>query len=68
MDFNFSLFFTALGLAAVIESLPWLIGPKSMRKFLETLSETGDEALRMYGASLLVIGVIIMWIATSFLK
>ncbi len=68
MDFNFSLFFTALGLAAVIESLPWLLAPKAMREFLLSLSSSSENSLRVYGSVLLVSGVIIMWIATSFLQ
>ncbi len=62
-NFNFSLFFTALGLAFVIESLIWLISPKSAKEAFSHLLEQSDEFLRAFAATLLIIGLLVMWIA-----
>ncbi len=64
-SFNFALFFTALGLAFVIESMPWILSPSSIRKLLETLSEMPDEVLRSFALTMFVIGLLIMFIATK---
>ena len=59
MNFNFSLFLTALGLACVLEALPWLISPgKARSTFLELLS-LPEETLRKGGIILLVLGTLI---------
>ena len=57
MNFNFSLFLAALGLACVLEALPWIVSP---RKTLETLMELlslPEETLRRGGLFLMVLGV-----------
>ena len=43
MDFNFSLFFMALGLACCIEALPWLVAPRRFREMLHQLGELPSE-------------------------
>ena len=59
MNFNFSLFLTALGLACVLEALPWLLSPgKARSTFLELLS-LPEETLRKGGLILLILGVLV---------
>ena len=49
MDFNFSLFFMALGLACCFEALPWLVAPQRFREMLQKLGELPADQLRVGG-------------------
>lgn len=59
MNFNLSLFLAALGLACVLEALPWLISPRKTREMLIELLSLPDEMLRRGGIALMVLGVIV---------
>lgn len=60
MQFNFPLFLMALGLACVLESLPWLLAPDRMRGALRQLLELPPETLRVWGLFLLGAGIILV--------
>lgn len=62
MNFNISLFFTALGLACVLESLPWLLSPAKMRQVLLQLLALSDTQLRTWGYTLLGVGVLLVFL------
>ncbi|MBR6625039.1 MAG: DUF2065 domain-containing protein [Mailhella sp.] len=57
MDFNFSLFLMALGLACCIEALLWLVSPSGMRDMVLKLAEQPADRLRMCGFLLLAFGL-----------
>ena len=57
MDFNYSLFFMALGLACCIEALPWIIAPQRFREMLHKLGELPAEQLRTGGLLTLAFGL-----------
>lgn len=57
MRFHFSLFLSALGLAFVLEALPWLLAPARMKEGLRHLLELPPENLRVWGLVLLAMGV-----------
>lgn len=57
-----SLFFLALGLACLIESLPWLIAPHKMHDFLHSLLELNPEMLRYWGIFLLCLGLFFVYL------
>ncbi len=57
MRFQISLFVAALGLACVLESLPWLLGAERMREALRQLLELPPEQLRVGGLILLGVGL-----------
>lgn len=57
MHFNLTLFLAALGLAFVLESLPWLLAPGRMRDGLRQLLELPPETLRVWGFVLLGLGL-----------
>ncbi len=59
MNFNFSLFLAALGLACVLEALPWLISPRKTRETLLELLSLPEETLRRGGIVLMILGVAI---------
>lgn len=60
MHFNLSLFLAALGLAFVLESLPWLIAPGRMRDGLRRLLELPPGTLRVWGFVLLGMGLVLV--------
>ncbi len=57
MNFNFSLFLAALGLACVLEALPWIVSPRKTRETLMELLSLPEETLRRGGLFLMVLGV-----------
>jgi len=65
MNFDVSLFFTALGLAFILESLPWLIAPRRMREGLRLLLDLPPDSLRVWGLVLLGLGLLITGLARS---
>lgn len=65
MTFNSTLFFSALGLAFILEALPYLLFPDRMRRTLVALAEEGAGALRRMGGLSLLCGVVILWLALS---
>ncbi len=58
MNFNLSLFLAALGLACVLEAMPWLLSPRKTREMLMEMLSLSDETLRGGGIVLLVLGVV----------
>lgn len=65
MNFDLSLFITALGLACVLEALPWLIAPDRMREAMRALLALEQQALRTWGFALLGVGTLLVWLARS---
>ncbi len=58
MNFNLSLFLAALGLACVLEALPWLISPRNTREMLIKLISLPEETLRGGGIFILALGLV----------
>lgn len=63
MEFNGRLFLSALGLAFILESLPYILFPERMREALLTLSEGGASGLRKMGLFALAAGIGVLWCA-----
>ncbi len=61
---GWSLFFTALGLAMLIEGLPYLVSPSGVRNYLRMLERMEDIALRGIGLALIVGGLLVAYLAT----
>ena len=61
MEFNSKLFFSALGLAFILEALPYTLFPERMRQGLQTLGE-GASGLRRMGLFSLAAGLIVLWL------
>lgn len=64
MDFDFSLFLRALGLAFVIEGIVWAIFPNGMRRAMASLLESGEAQIRGMGLFILVLGTTLAWLAS----
>ena len=54
MEFNSKLFFSALGLAFILEALPYTLFPERMRQ--------GAAGLRRMGLFSLAAGLIVLWL------
>lgn len=59
MDFNFALFFMALGLAIALEAMLWLIAPERMLDLVRNLALTPADRLRVGALFMLVVGVLL---------
>jgi uncharacterized protein YjeT (DUF2065 family) len=59
MKFNLFLFLAALGVACIMEALPWILSPQRMRATLQELFKLSDERLRMGGIFMLALGLLI---------
>ncbi len=65
MDFDIQLFLTAVGLAFILESLPWILFPSSMRNFLLSLATQSTGQLRMMGLFAMGLGLLVIWLVRS---
>lgn len=63
MTIDWTLFFSAVGLAFVFEALPWLLAPDRMRETLLRIAQSPVDDLRKWGALLLGLGLVIVWAA-----
>lgn len=63
MNFDFTLFLSALGLAFMLEGLPYILFPEQMRRVLQQLDEQGAPSLRRMGLAALFLGLLILWLA-----
>lgn len=65
MNFNYQLFLAALGLACVLEALPWIICPRSMMESMRRMAELSNEQLRIAGIVLLIAGSLLCLLAKN---
>jgi len=66
MQFDINLFLCALGLAFVIEGLPYFIWAEKMPRILSMLAESGTGRLRKMGILAIATGLILIFIARRF--
>ena len=66
MNIDWPLFLSAVALAAVLESVPYILAPDRMRKVLGELAKTGDVGLRRYGLMTLGFGLVLLYIVRRF--
>ena len=59
MNFDFSLFFLAVGLAFALEACMWIIVPSRMKEAVRVLIQLADGQLRTWGLVLLSIGLLL---------
>ena len=59
MDFNFALFFMALGLAIALEAMVWLIAPQRMLDLMRQLALLPVERLRSGAFVMLALGLLL---------
>ena len=61
---TWSLLFCALGLAMVLEGLPYFVVPRSVRVYMRLLSQMKDGRIRSVGFILIVVGLLVAYLAT----
>ena len=61
---TWSLLFCALGLAMVLEGLPYFVVPRSVRVYMRLLSQMKDGRIRSVGFILIVVGLLVTYLAT----
>jgi uncharacterized protein len=66
MQFDLAFFLCALGLAFVLEGIPYFIWAEKMPKFLETMSRQPTSTLRRLGLTAIIIGVLIIYLGQGF--
>ena len=60
---NWQLLLMALGLALIVEGLPYFLHPEGALRMLRRLEEMGPAAVRVVGLSALLLGVLILLLA-----
>ncbi|MCM0756560.1 DUF2065 domain-containing protein [Desulfovibrio aminophilus] len=60
MHFDWTIFFIALGLAFVIEGLPYFLFAEHMPRILVALAERPPRHLRIMGLTAIILGVLLV--------
>lgn len=66
MNFDWPLFFIALGLALLLEGLPYFLLAERMPAILLTLASRPPKALRILGLTTMILGVLLVALGRSF--
>ncbi len=66
MQFDLAFFMCALGLAFVLEGIPYFIWAEKMPRFLETMSRQPTSTLRRLGLMAIIIGMLIIYLGQGF--
>jgi len=62
MNIDFKLLAMAIGLALVIEGMPYFLFAEKMPKVLRALSSMPPRSLRLIGMASMAVGVTLVWI------
>jgi hypothetical protein len=62
---NWQLLWMALGLALIIEGLPYFLHPEGSLRMLRRLETMGPAAVRFLGLSALIAGVVVLLLARN---
>ncbi len=57
------LFLVGLGIAMVLEGLPYFVSPGAVRGYLRQIGALSNAALRLLGLALCVAGLVLAWLA-----
>ena len=66
MHFDWKLFLTALGLAFILEGLPYFLAAEKMPDVLRALSARRPGELRSLGITAILAGLMLLFILRSF--
>lgn len=66
MNFDWPLFFMALGLAFLLEGLPYFLLAERMPAILIALASRQPRALRVLGLTSMILGVLLVALGRSF--
>ncbi|MFO7726970.1 MAG: DUF2065 domain-containing protein [Desulfonatronovibrio sp.] len=65
MQFDLTFFLSALGLAFILEGIPYFIWAEKMPKFLETMSRLPASSLRRLGITAIILGILVIYLGQS---
>lgn len=65
MDIDWSILFAAVGLALILEGLPYFLFAERMPLVLITLVEQGPKAMRILGACAIILGLLLIYLWRS---
>jgi uncharacterized protein YjeT (DUF2065 family) len=65
MDFDWKIFVTALGLAFILEGLPYFLLAEKMPTVLRGLSERPPSELRRLGLTAIAVGLVVVYLMRS---
>ena len=66
MNFDWNLLLCALGLALILEGMPYFLCSEKMPEFLRFLSERPPSLLRKLGLGAIIIGLVLVLLARRF--
>lgn len=66
MHFDWKLFLTALGLAFILEGLPYFVAAEKMPTVLRALSERRPAELRSLGVSAILAGLLVLILLRAY--
>ncbi len=66
MNFDLELFLIALGLAFIIEGLPWALFPDAMRKAMLYMTTSPTWQLRRIGLMGIGAGLLLVWLVRNY--
>jgi uncharacterized protein len=61
------LFLCVLGMVMIVEGIPYFGFPEKMKNFMKIVLEQEDSTLRIMGASLMLLGLILVFLARKSL-
>ena len=59
-------FLTALGLALILEGMPYFMAPGAIKKTLEMIKEQPEKYLRIFGLTAMLAGVALLYLVNFF--
>ena len=59
-------FLTALGLALILEGMPYFLAPGSIKKTLEMIKDQPEKYLRLFGLTAMLSGVVLLYLVNVF--
>ncbi len=57
MNFQWNIFIAALGLALILEGLPYFLGPEAVKKLVGKVLELPPSSLRFFGLTGIIAGL-----------
>ncbi|WP_028573776.1 DUF2065 domain-containing protein [Desulfonatronovibrio hydrogenovorans] len=67
MQFDLAFFLCALGLAFILEGIPYFVWAEKMPRFLELLSKQPPSNLRRMGFTAIILGVLVIFLGRSLI-
>jgi len=62
------LFLLALGLAMILEGIPYFLSPRKAKELAQLLPRLPDAALRFLGLGLMILGLTLLFVSRRWLK